>query len=324
MCVTFFSLWQYGVATISRLLKIIGLFCKRALCNRRYSAKEIYDFKEPTNRSHPIVIIRSYVWHTAFICVTYSVHMCNIPPLVTVVTSWLAPGVCGHGSFIRVTWLIHMWGQDSFICVTWRIHMCDMECWNMWHPPLVVVVITSLEPEICGHDSLIFMTWLIHTWYDSFTCVTCVTWSIRMCDLTSLYVWHDLFIYVTWRIYMHDVPYSCTWHPAFICVTWHIHTRDITYLYVWNIAFTSTTYLLPVCETTHSYVWHDAFIRATDAFICVTSPIHVWHDSFIYYVRPPVHICEMTHSYVWRMHTCDMTQSYVWHNSFLCVKWTHS
>ena len=44
----------YGVATISRLLKIIGLFCKRALQKRLYSAKETYDFKEPTNRSHPI------------------------------------------------------------------------------------------------------------------------------------------------------------------------------------------------------------------------------------------------------------------------------
>jgi len=44
----------YGVATISRLLKMIGLFCKRALQKRRYSAKETYDFKEPTNRSHPI------------------------------------------------------------------------------------------------------------------------------------------------------------------------------------------------------------------------------------------------------------------------------
>ena len=44
----------YGVATISRLLKIIGLFCKRALSKRLCSAKETYNFKEPTNRSHPI------------------------------------------------------------------------------------------------------------------------------------------------------------------------------------------------------------------------------------------------------------------------------
>ena len=49
--------WRYGVATISRLLKIIGLFCKRALQKRQYSAKETYNLKEPTNRSHPICIL---------------------------------------------------------------------------------------------------------------------------------------------------------------------------------------------------------------------------------------------------------------------------
>ena len=36
----------YGVATISMLLKMIGLFCKRALWNRLYSTNEKYNFKE--------------------------------------------------------------------------------------------------------------------------------------------------------------------------------------------------------------------------------------------------------------------------------------
>ena len=44
----------YVVATIRRLLKTIGLFCKRALQKRLYSAKETCNFKERTNRSHPI------------------------------------------------------------------------------------------------------------------------------------------------------------------------------------------------------------------------------------------------------------------------------
>ena len=44
-----------GVAMISKLLKIISLFCKRALSKRLYSAKETYNFKEPTHRSHPIL-----------------------------------------------------------------------------------------------------------------------------------------------------------------------------------------------------------------------------------------------------------------------------
>jgi len=44
------------VATISGLLKMVGLFCKRALSKRLYSAKETYNLKESTNRSHPIHI----------------------------------------------------------------------------------------------------------------------------------------------------------------------------------------------------------------------------------------------------------------------------
>jgi len=36
---------RYGVATISRLLKVIGLFCKRGLANRRYSEKKTYHFR---------------------------------------------------------------------------------------------------------------------------------------------------------------------------------------------------------------------------------------------------------------------------------------
>jgi len=44
----------YGVATISKLLKSISLFCKRALQKRRVFSKETYNCKEPTNRSHAI------------------------------------------------------------------------------------------------------------------------------------------------------------------------------------------------------------------------------------------------------------------------------
>ena len=44
----------YGVALVSRIDKIIGLFCKRALKKTRYSAKETCNFIDPTDRSHPI------------------------------------------------------------------------------------------------------------------------------------------------------------------------------------------------------------------------------------------------------------------------------
>jgi len=46
----------YGVATISRLLKIIGLFCRISSLLLGSFAKETYYFKEPTSRSHPISV----------------------------------------------------------------------------------------------------------------------------------------------------------------------------------------------------------------------------------------------------------------------------
>ena len=55
-CVAVCAYLVYGVATMSRLLKIIGVFCKRDLQKRPIFCKETYIFKHPTNRSHPIVL----------------------------------------------------------------------------------------------------------------------------------------------------------------------------------------------------------------------------------------------------------------------------
>ena len=48
----------YGVATISRPLQIIGLFCRISSPLQGSFAKETCNFKEPTSRSHPISKIR--------------------------------------------------------------------------------------------------------------------------------------------------------------------------------------------------------------------------------------------------------------------------
>jgi len=58
----------YGVATISGLLKIIGLLIKRALSKGRYYPKETYYFKEPTNRSLPICDQQIESRHQVFLC----------------------------------------------------------------------------------------------------------------------------------------------------------------------------------------------------------------------------------------------------------------
>ena len=49
-----YCIQEYRVATISRLLKITGLFCRIPSLLYGSFAKETYNSKEPTNRSHPI------------------------------------------------------------------------------------------------------------------------------------------------------------------------------------------------------------------------------------------------------------------------------
>ena len=46
----------YGVPTISRLLEITGLFCRISSFLWGFFAKETYNFIDPTNRNHPIVV----------------------------------------------------------------------------------------------------------------------------------------------------------------------------------------------------------------------------------------------------------------------------
>jgi len=122
-----------GLATISRLPKNIGLFCRISSLLQGSFAKETYNFKEPTDRSHPKsggwwpTMAQSYVWHDFFMCVTWLIHV------------W-------HDSLVCVTWLSYMCGMthsyvwhDSFTCVTWLIDMFDMTHSYVWHDLLICV-----------------------------------------------------------------------------------------------------------------------------------------------------------------------------------------
>jgi len=103
----------YGVATISRLLKMIGLFCKRALQKRRYSAKGTYNFKEPTNRSHSK---SEYGYGESGGCA----------PLSTYVRVAVCTCVCIHIHVYTYTYVLQC---VIYTCVAVCVAVCVGVCW---------------------------------------------------------------------------------------------------------------------------------------------------------------------------------------------------
>jgi len=93
---------KFGVATISRLLKMIRLFCKRALWKRLYSAEGTDNSKEPTNRSHPIHINKhtnkqaSVIIAGESICLCVCVFACVSVRMCLYFNVCICVGVCMH------------------------------------------------------------------------------------------------------------------------------------------------------------------------------------------------------------------------------------
>ena len=75
-----FAYLTYGVATIRRLLKIIGLFCRILSLLQGSFAKETYNFKEPTNRSHPIA--QTHNLYTSYGVATVSTTVSRIDKII--------------------------------------------------------------------------------------------------------------------------------------------------------------------------------------------------------------------------------------------------
>jgi len=84
----------------------------------------------------------------------------------------------------------------------------------------------------------------------------CVTWLIRMCDVTHPYVWHDLFLRVLWLIRLGKLELVV----GLQLVTWILHICAMTHPYVCHDSSICVPWLIHMCAMTYSYVCHDSFI----------------------------------------------------------------
>jgi len=226
-----------------------------------------------------------HIWHGSLTCVTWRIHMCDMPQLYV----W-------HDSFTCVTRLIRIHTQLTAMPLgPWLVCMCDTPHSHAWHASFICVAslvymcdmthISRVPYTRVRHASFTCATWPIHTcdkilsraWRHSFIETkntgnavigirrTCATWRvpclIHMGDMTHSYVWHDPFICVTWRIHMSDMTHSYARRDSFKCVMPHPH--------VCYDSFTRVPCLIHTCDTTNSHVWQNPFR-------CVTRLIRIW------------------------------------------------
>jgi len=129
------------------------------------------------------------------------------------------------------------------------------------------------------------VTWLIHTWHDSFLrtapSITPYRWAV--CVTGLVHMSQDMICpYVT---HIYDMTHACvTWQDMIpFMQVWD----DMIHSYVTCIYDTTrscVTRRIPLRAMTHAYVWHDSCI-------CVT-----WLVSRVALL---IHACDMSHSHVW-------------------------
>jgi len=271
----------YGVATISRLLKIIGLFCKTALQKRLCSAKETNIFKEPVEATPYCCTPSSTLWHI-YVCV--SGHIQIRDTIRSDVYIYIYVHKCLYTyiySYIQVSLHTNITCscvcQDTLRYVTRYVQMCDMTHLDVWHDSFrdtrCPLIATAAHP---------------HRLCDAFISLT--RW-VEMCDMTRWNVWHST----------HECVMTCSdmWRDTFRCVTWPIQMCDMTLLGIVD------AHSLRLLQTPSSDLWLLYLCDMTYIQICDMTHWDVWY-SILRTQKPINSYCHTYSSTLCRIDMCDM------------------
>ena len=150
---------SHGVALVSRIDKIIGVFCKRALQKRRYSAKETCNLSIllTVATPYPNIDLDSLgaIWDVTQLYICDTTHF----------YAWQQRIDKMDLDSLRVIWdtdsIMHL-RLVTFLCVTWLISMRDSNEWPK----------KNIDSNWVIWDIPMYYVTHFYLWHDSFLCVT--------------------------------------------------------------------------------------------------------------------------------------------------------
>jgi len=168
-----------------------------------------------------------YVWHDSFVCMTWSIHMCDM-----IHSCVWHNDIAIWCDAIRVTWLILYVWHDSFVCMTWSIHMCDLIHSCVWHNSIAIWCDAFFDG-----GRILLRSRHIYEWVMSQIRMSHVTDTNESCHTYEWVMWHIRMSHVT------DTNESCH--------TYGIASRRdaVMYMYVWHIDMSSDFDAMPHART---------------------------------------------------------------------------
>jgi len=179
-------------------------------------------------------------------CVTEDIWMSHITRMSHI---WMSHVTQIQRNTLLSTHLLHLAHSVScdvschgFVHVTWLTHirvMCDMTHSYTWH------------------DSLICVTWLIHT------CDMNISY---VCMTHLKFIWHASSIGATWLIHLFGTTHSYKWHDSFngtsscfyfLFLSPHLYFPDSLW---WVMSYIWTCHVTRMNESCHTYEWVMSYI----------------------------------------------------------------
>jgi len=195
--------WYMGWLPLVGSLKLQVSFAKKPYKRAYNSAKETYNFKEPTNRSHPTAALRAVALRCTRVGAdeTYLYVCCYV--------------------FICVMWCVHMCG------VMYSYVWCDVFVRSLW-----VHHITHMNTSHYTYEYIALHIWIHHithmnTSHHTYEYITLHIW---IHHITHMNTSHHTYEYITLHIWIHRITHMNTSHYTYEYIALHIWIHHITHM----------------------------------------------------------------------------------------------